>query len=72
MSQLDPNNMGTGRLNASTIGRGIIAPYPLHHPSSASPTSPTFLVPSHHTGSSGEEVTGPNNVNSYGPQGQGR
>ncbi|THU93035.1 hypothetical protein K435DRAFT_861875 [Dendrothele bispora CBS 962.96] len=70
MAELD-DGMGS-RLNASIEGGGIIASYPLHHPSSISSTSPTFPVRSHHTGSSAGWSYGfPNNVNPYGPQGQG-
>ncbi|THU80827.1 hypothetical protein K435DRAFT_873954 [Dendrothele bispora CBS 962.96] len=57
MAQLNDDGMG-GCLNASTVGGGIVAPYPLYHPSSASPTSPTSPSPLTIQGRVVEVVTG--------------
>jgi len=72
MGQLDDDGMG-GRLAASTVGGGIVAPYPLHHPSNAntrtSPTSPSFPVATPFPGN--PNASYPNNLNMYAGGGPG-
>lgn len=39
MAEVDDDGMG-GRLNASSVGAGVVAPYPLYHPTTPPPRSP--------------------------------